>query len=234
MPDYRCLNPVGSGMLMKSKRTNSVICSFLDRFTDHSPKRFYMKLISLLAMGIGITVFSACNNASNGGKSDTASISFDTKGMDTSIRAGDDFFHYANGAWMKTTVIPDDQSGWGSFYTLYEDNQKKLRSILEESIAANPAKGSLEQKVGDYYASGMDTVAIEKLGADPLKPALAKIDAVKDYKELITLLTELSKNEEAELIGLYVGADEKNSAQNIAIFGCHFLTGNDDQSIVCT
>ncbi|MEI7964736.1 MAG: M13 family metallopeptidase [Chitinophagaceae bacterium] len=178
-----------------------------------------MKLISLLAMGIGITVFSACNNASNGGKSDTASISFDTKGMDTSIRAGDDFFHYANGAWMKTTVIPDDQSGWGSFYTLYEDNQKKLRSILEESIAANSAKGSLEQKVGDYYASGMDTVAIEKLGADPLKPALAKIDAVKDYKELITLLTELSKNEEAELIGLYVGADEKNSAQNIAIFG---------------
>ncbi len=178
-----------------------------------------MKFLSFIALGVGIAALSSCNNGSTGKNPETNQVAFDKKGMDTLVKPGDNFFQYANGAWMKTTVIPDDQSGWGSFYTLFEDNQKKLRGILEDASAGNNAKGTLEQKVGGYYASGMDTVAIEKIGAAPLKTMLAKIDAVKDYKELVTLLAELSKNEEAELIGLYVSADEKNSGQNIAIFG---------------
>ena len=178
-----------------------------------------MKFLSFIALGVGIAALSSCNNGSSDKNPETSQVTFDKKGMDTLVKPGDNFFQYANGAWMKTTVIPDDQSGWGSFYTLFEDNQKKLRGILENAGAGNNAKGTLEQKVGDYYASGMDTVAIENIGAAPLKPMLAKIDAVRDYKELVALLAELSKNEEAELIGLYVGADEKNSGQNIAIFG---------------
>lgn len=178
-----------------------------------------MKFLSFIALGVGIATLSSCNNGSTDKNPETNQVAFDKKGMDTLVKPGDNFFQYANGAWMKTTVIPDDQSGWGSFYTLFEDNQKKLRGILEDAAAGSNAKGTLEQKVGDYYTSGMDTVAIEKIGAAPLKPMLAKIDAVKDYKELVALLAELSKNEEAELIGLYVGADEKNSGQNIAIFG---------------
>lgn len=158
---------------------------------------------------IALTV-AACKN-------NTADKSyFDKAGMDTTIHPGDNFFMYANGTWIKNAKIPDDQSGWGSFYTLYDENLTKLRTILEETSAKiDHPKGSAAQKVGDFYASGMDTVTIEKKGYEPLKPMLAKIDAVKDYKELLLLLADGETSGEGDLFAFYVGADERNSAKNI-------------------
>lgn len=168
-----------------------------------------MKQLATLLIGASL-VFASCKNNSN------QQSYFDTAGMDTGIHPGDNFFMYANGTWIKNSVIPDDQSGWGSFYTLYDENLKKMRTILDELSAKTDHKaGSNEQKVGDFYASGMDTAAIEKAGYDPLKPMLAKIDAVKDYKELISLLTSSYAEGDGALIGIYVGADERNSAKNI-------------------
>lgn len=163
----------------------------------------------MLPVLIGLSV-AACKN-------NTADKSyFDKAGMDTTVQPGDNFFMYANGTWIKNAKIPDDQSGWGSFYTLYDENLAKLRTILEETSAkTDHAKGSAAQKVGDFFASGMDTVGIEKKGYEPLKPMLAKIDAVKDYKELQTLLAEAEASGEGSLFSYYVGADEKNSAVNI-------------------
>lgn len=174
-----------------------------------------MKLHLLSFSALVLLGTSSCNNHKEDSKEQRSY--FDTSGMDTTVKPGDDFFQYANGGWMKTAVIPDDQSGWGSFYTLYEENLQKLKGILEEAAQSKSAKGSIEQKLGDYYASGMDTVAIDKLGATPLKPALAKMDAVKDYKELVALVTDLYSKGEDYFIGMYVGADEKNSARNIAV-----------------
>lgn len=106
----------------------------------------------------------------------------------------------------------------GSFYTLYDENLKKLRIILDETSAkTNHPAGSAAQKVGDFYASGMDTVEIEKKGFEPLKPTLAKIDAIKNYKELVMLLADMSLENQGKLFGFYVGADEKNSAKNILV-----------------
>lgn len=168
-----------------------------------------MKQLATLLIGASLAFASCKNNA------DSSSY-FDTAGMDTSIHPGDNFFMYANGTWIKNSVIPDDQSGWGSFYTLYDENLKKMRTILDELSAKTDHKsGSNEQKVGDFYASGMDTAAIEKAGYDPLKPMLAKIDAVKDHKELISLLATSYTEGDGALIGIYVGADERNSAKNI-------------------
>lgn len=165
---------------------------------------------------IGLALLGACQNKST--ETAERTVFLDKAGMDTTVNPGDNFFEYANGKWMKATVIPDDQSGWGSFYTLYEDNLKKLKGIVEEAEKSNSPKGSMKQKVGDYYASGMDTVTIEKLGAEPLKPVLAKIDGAKDYKELVSLLAELAKTNEAGILGMGVGADEKNSVKNIVSF----------------
>lgn len=173
-----------------------------------------MKLHLLSLSALVLLGASSCTNSKEEKKEHSY---FDISGMDTTVKPGDDFFQYANGGWMKTAVIPDDQSGWGSFYTLYEENLQKLKGILEEAAQSKSAKGSIEQKLGDYYASGMDTVAIDKLGASPLKPALEKMDAVKDYKELVALVTEMYSKGEDYFIGMYVGADEKNSARNIAV-----------------
>jgi putative endopeptidase len=143
---------------------------------------------------------------------------FDKTGMDTTVHPGDNFFMYANGNWIRNSKIPDDQSGWGSFYTLYEENLKKLRSILDAvSARKDLAKGSKEQKVGDFYASGMDSIAIDKAGYDPLKPMLAKIDAVQSSTALMDLLAASFPEGDGDLIGMYVGADERNSTKNILI-----------------
>ena len=176
-----------------------------------------IKFFTLGAVGLSLLALTSCNSNEKT-LAATRTEFFDKAGIDSSVNPGDDFFMYANGTWMKTTVIPDDQSGWGSFYTLYENNLKNLHSILDEAAKGSPAKGSLEQKVGDFYASGMDTVAIEKVGAEPLKPMLAKIEAVKDHKELMNLIAGNYATGDGDLMGLYVAADDKNSTQNIAIF----------------
>jgi len=168
-----------------------------------------MKQFTSLLLGATLLFASCKNNADQ-------SSYFDASGMDTSVHPGDNFFQYANGTWVKNSVIPDDQSGWGSFFTLYDENLKKMRTILDELSAKTDHKpGSNEQKVGDFYASGMDSAAIEKAGYDPLKPMLAKIDAVKDHKELISLLAQSFTEGDGDLLGIYIGADERNSSKNI-------------------
>jgi putative endopeptidase len=184
-----------------------------------------MKLISsILSLTILGTIVS-CNNAGKDAVANNRSSYFDTKGMDSSVKPQDDFFSYANGAWMKNIKIPDDQSGWGSFYTLYEDNLKNLKGLLEDASKQSNSTGSMEQKLADYYASGMDTLAIEKLGAEPLKPMLAKIDAIKDYKELMQYVADANAvGDDDGILSLYVGADEKNSTTNIINFSQTGLT----------
>lgn len=169
-------------------------------------------LILILFVAIGL---ASCKNTS-----ESATAAFDIAGMDTTVHPGDNFFTYANGKWLATTKIPDDQSGWGSFYSLYDNNLKNLRIILDGLAAnTNHPKGSAAQKVGDFYASGMDTVTIEKRGFDPLKPVLEKIAAVKNYQELVQLMGDEMKQANGDFspIGYYVGADEKNSSQNILV-----------------
>lgn len=175
----------------------------------------------------GLALLAACQNkgTDQGAAGKKARTEFlDTAGMDTAIKPGDNFFLYANGAWMKKTQIPKTETGWGSFYTLYNDNIKSLEQILINASKEEHPKGSLEQKVGDFYASGMDTLAIEKLGYNPLKPLLAKIDAIKDYKELIGFVADGYKDGNGDLFGFYVGPDDKISSKNAVNFSQSGIT----------
>lgn len=178
-----------------------------------------MNIKQALFISTGLLAFTACSSEKKS-ESDISvrTVFFDKAGMDTTLSAGDNFFLYANGKWMKNTEIPGDQTGWGSFYTLYEDNQKNLRTILEDAAREDNAAGSTGQKVADLFASGMDTVAIEKLGFEPVKPLLAAIDAVKDYKQLVSLSADGYKNGNGFLFGLYVGPDDKISTKNSVNF----------------
>ena len=171
-----------------------------------------LAFIMIVTLGI---LFSC--NSGNRNINSAQTIFFDKTGMDTSVAPGNNFFVYANGSWMKKTPIPDDQSGTGSFFTLYQNNIKKLKDILEETARIENKKGSLEQKVGDYFSSGMDTTNIDKLGATPLKPMLAIIDSVQNYPDLVSLLAKLSKTEENELISIDVAGDDKNSTMNAVV-----------------
>ncbi|GAB3908692.1 M13 family metallopeptidase [Mucilaginibacter boryungensis] len=159
--------------------------------------------------------------------------------MDTTVSPGENFFNYASGAWMKKTEIPATETGWGSFYTLDDDNTKNLHSILEETSAKTHDAGSLEQKVGDLYASGMDTAGIDKLGYAPIKPLLARISEIKDYQGVLNLAAGSFKDGDGFLFGFYVAPDDKNSTKNMAQFGqagislpnCEYYSKTDSASV---
>ncbi len=114
--------------------------------------------------------------------------SFDLDAIDKSVDPCVDFYHYACGNWLKQNPIPADQSGWGRFNELHENNQIILRNILEKQSADKPGRSPNDQKIGDYYYSCMDEAAIEAKGIKPLEPTLDRIAALKDKSELPALL----------------------------------------------
>lgn len=139
-------------------------------------------------------------------------------GIDSTKRPGDNFFMYVNGIWYDTAQIPASQTGVGSYSFLNFPQRMKLRAILDSVSQSSNAAGSLEQKVGDFYASGMDTAAINKRGYEPIKPVLARIDAITDVASLLKFVTEEQKVGDASILGFYVGPDDKKSTVNIVQF----------------
>lgn len=139
-------------------------------------------------------------------------------GIDSSKKPGDDFFAYANSIWYDTAQIPASQTGVGSYSFLNFPQRIRLQGILDSISASNNPAGSIEQKVGDFYASGMDTTAINNRGYEPIKPILSRIDAVKDIPSLMKLVAEEQKTGDGSIVGFYVGPDDKQSAINIAQF----------------
>ncbi|MBD2701505.1 M13 family metallopeptidase [Spirosoma sp. BT702] len=139
-------------------------------------------------------------------------------GIDTSKKPGDDFFKYANGIWSDTAQIPASQAGVGSYSFLNYPQRIRMQGILDSVSARHNPTGSIEQKVGDFYASGMDMAAINKRGYEPIKSLLARIDAVMDVATLLKLVAEEQKVGDRSIIGFSVGPDDKKSTVNIAQF----------------
>ncbi|HEY0177189.1 MAG TPA: M13 family metallopeptidase N-terminal domain-containing protein, partial [Pedobacter sp.] len=179
-----------------------------------------MKFNPPVCLAVFAIVAASCNSkpSSKGSGTPERTVFFDKSGMDTTVRPGDDFFQYANGKWVKETKIPASQSLWGSFVTLNDENVKNLHGILDSLKSASSTSGSKEQKIGDLYASGMDTVAIDKKGYQPVKPELDKIAAVKDAQQLVDLCAEGYKNGNGYLFGFGVGPDDRNSNKNLVSF----------------
>ncbi len=136
--------------------------------------------------------------------------------MDLTVKPGNDFYQYANGGWMQKHPLPDDYGSYGTFHILYEENQELVKSIIEEAAKVGGEKGSVNQQVGDFYASGMDTVAIEAAGITPLKPYIEKIEAISSLDDLQNCIGYLHAYSVACGFSLSGGADRKNSTMTIA------------------
>src|SRR6185312_14847534 len=108
--------------------------------------------------------------------------------IDKSVKPGDNFFDYSNGAWLKTAQIPADRSSTGVFYDIFEITEKHTADLIKNAGAGNPAAGSNARKIADYYAAYMDTAAIDKAGLTPIKPELDAIDAIKTREDLARVL----------------------------------------------
>lgn len=137
---------------------------------------------------------------------------------DTLANPSDDFFAYANGGWFKQNPIPETEKSNGIFRTIQDTINNQIKSICEKSAAEHAEKGSNKQKIGDFFASGMDTIAIDKSGITPLKSELAKIDAVKDVFSLLNEVAHLHTIGASPAFGFYLGQDDKISTKYALFF----------------
>jgi putative endopeptidase len=141
---------------------------------------------------------------------------FSEANLDRSCKPCDDFNQFAMGGWMKNNPIPAEYPNWGSFTMLADRNQTVLRTILEDAAKANAAAGSNQQKIGDFYASCMDTTAIEAGGVKPLAADFAAIDRVKSASELQPLIARLQQTGGGFLFRFGATQDLDESSQVIA------------------
>ena len=167
----------------------------------------------LLYCSLALLLAAGCKQAAD---TDTKRVVL--TGIDASKKPGDDFFMYVNRIWYDTAQIPASQSGVGAYSFLNYPQRIRLQAILDSVSRSNNVAGSIEQKVGDFYTAGMDTMAIDKRGYEPIKPVLASIDAVMDVLSLLKLVVAEQKTGDGSIIGFTVGPDDKQSTINIAQF----------------
>ena len=146
--------------------------------------------------------------------------------MDLSVQPGDDFFSFVNGTWVKNTEIPNDRSSWGNFQILADLANRRLADLMKGLDAQKPQAGSDSARIADYYASYVDTNAIDAKGLAPIKPELDAIDAIADKTALAQALGESLRTDvdalnntnfhTAHLFGLWVAPSFSDPTRNQA------------------
>jgi len=136
--------------------------------------------------------------------------------LSSEIRPQDDLFRHVNGAWLERTEIPDDKARWGSFHLIAEQAEKDVHAIIEEAQSAEP--GTEARKLGDLYASFMDTARIEELGAAPLQEQLARVDAIDGIPSLLRTVGELEREGVGGFLGTYIEPDPGNPQRYVVFF----------------
>lgn len=162
---------------------------------------------SLLA---ALALTTACQSDS---KTDAAATRPDIlrAALDTTVAPGDDFFTYANGTWLKQHPIPASEVSWGIGKEVQNEIYARLRQTSIEAAAANAAPGSNQQKIGDFWAAGVDSVKADKLGISPIQPELDRIAALRSVTEIPAATAHLLPLGVNALFGPGVYQDAKNS-----------------------
>ncbi|MEP7244068.1 MAG: M13 family metallopeptidase [Gammaproteobacteria bacterium] len=148
--------------------------------------------------------------ASGAGRASIGDFGFDSTGMDRSVKPGNDFNAFANGAWVQRSQVPADRASWGVWNVLEEQANDQMRGILETAARAHAPLGSNSQKIGDYYGGFMDETTIEKRGIEPLKRQLAAIRSIRSYAGLAIALGKGLRVGDSMPISLEINVDFKN------------------------
>ncbi|MDB5198681.1 MAG: family metallopeptidase [Chitinophagaceae bacterium] len=143
----------------------------------------------------------------------------DPANMDFTIKPGDNFYVYANGNWIRKNPVPASKTRWGAFGIIAEDNTTRLHQLMKEE--ANKTTPDKFKKIGDYYVSGMDSLAIERRGYQPLIPHLERINNVKTVDDILNEMVYERVNGVGATspIGIFVAQDRKNATKYIPQMG---------------
>src|ERR1700761_4517794 len=178
-------------------------------------KTRHITLPGCIAFAALTLIVSSCKHSAETGSFHNY---IDSANMDLTVVPGDDFFSYANGTWIKNTPIPASEVWWGTAKISENDNFKKIKTMLEEAASSSPSD-KMEKMVGDMYKSGMDTMAIDKLGIDPIKGSLQRVDAIKNSDDLLAEIALDQTLGVGNTFGFGAGPDLKNSSKLVAYFG---------------
>ncbi|MGV9826020.1 MULTISPECIES: M13 family metallopeptidase [unclassified Gordonia (in: high G+C Gram-positive bacteria)] len=144
-------------------------------------------------------------------KTDAAPSGLDLEWIDESVRVQDDLFVHVNGKWLDSHVIPDDRSVDGAFHVLRDRAEENVRDIITACAESDPPSGSDAVKIGDLYASFMNTDHIEALGIGPIQGELEAIEAIDSVAAFARRLGRLQRHGVGGLFGLYVDTDSRRS-----------------------
>lgn len=191
--------------------------------SDRLPRR-------LLCLALGAALLTACAQAdapvAPAAVAQPMTAGIDLAGIDRSVSPGDDFEAYANGAWRRGAAIPEDRASTGSFLVLVERAERRTAELVQGLGAANPAAGSDERRIADYYAAYLDEAGIEARGLAPLQPELAAIAAIASRSDLARVLgaglradvdpLNATDYHTDRLFGLFVAQGLQDPARNVA------------------
>ncbi|MBW8367708.1 MAG: peptidase [Arenimonas sp.] len=195
-----------------------------------------LRPIKPLALAFSITVaLAACQNTGGAAQSaaaaptgtvaplkvdfskvDAPAISLQASDVDTSIAACQDFNGFVNSKWLAANPVPADRTTWGAFPALGERSLHIQHEIAKAAAASAHPAGTMERKVGDFFAAGMDEAAIEAAGITPIQPELDRIAAITSNAGLPAYLGQAYANGMGMAFGFYAGADYADSNMNIA------------------
>jgi putative endopeptidase len=166
------------------------------------------------ALPILLLSLVACHNGDK-----TAQPDFLVLDLDTTVSPATDFFQYANGGWIKATTIPAAEREWGIGQLVNEDIYQRLRTISEKAATADSPAGSVSQKIGDLWFSGMDSADIDRQGLKPLQPELDSIGAIRNTADLLKVGAKLQERGVGCFFDDGAGQDDKNSSLIVFQFG---------------
>ncbi len=152
-------------------------------------------------------------------KSMELSAGIDPVNMDTTVTAGNDFYQYACGGWLKNNPFTDEYSSYGSFDVLAENNRQQLKDLIDSIVGTDNVKGSNAQKIADLYNLVMDTVRRNNEGIAVVKPILDRIEAINNRSDILKEMTELDPYGVGGYFDIGLGADLMNSKMNIVGIG---------------
>jgi putative endopeptidase len=180
-------------------------------------------LLSLAVLAFGVIASPAlCQNASSASAASTTATElrvFDRSLIDTSVDPCDNFYRFSCNGWFKRNPLPADQTSYGRFTELFELNRLHLKQILEDASKPSPNRTVNQQKIGDEYASCMDTDAINKKGIAPLQPELDRIAALKSVAELPALVAHLHAAGVNVFFGMGSNQDFADATSVISYYG---------------
>jgi putative endopeptidase len=164
-----------------------------------------MKKFKFLFIALPV-VLLACKTDS----SKEAQPDFLAKNIDSTVNPAEDFFDYAEGNWVKHTTIPEAESSWGIGNLVQEEIYTRLRKISEDAANEKASKG-VSQQIGDFWYSGMDSLAIDQQGLKPLQADLDMINKATSANDLVNIAADFHKKGVGVLFADYVAQDDKNS-----------------------